>query len=196
MRKTTLLWLLVVLVGVGAGAGWFSDGFCAQRAPSLIVTMRGVSRGPLEFYKKSFVGSADSLFSVGTVVGNINGSHKDTLHTVTYLAEDWQSLQLAITGGSTVRLTIQVMGANLGDGNIAGLTDADFQILEWIVTGTGVNGDKVSTTLDSITAATVTSPINLYIDGAEVFKLMVIGSIDQVGNTDITGSLLRKRVLR
>ena len=174
----------------------FANATETQRAPSLLTSMRGVIRAPLEFHKKTFVGAADSIFAVGTDTAAVNGSQKDTLQTVTYLSEDWQSLQLYVFGGSTVRLTFQIMGANLGNKSRSELTDDDFQILNWISFGSGVNGDKISTTIDSMTTAKTTIPINLYIDSAEVFKVMIIASLDQVGNTRVVGRMKQRRELR
>lgn len=166
------------------------EGAVNQRVASAKVDKKGIFEGDLTFYKKVQAGD-DSLLSVGATEGKVEAS--DTLFTDTYYSYDLQSVQLNVAGGTTVRVQAQVMTANTGaDYSAISLPQANFQIFEWVVMGTGVAGNYVKTSQDSILATGRSTPIRLYLPECEVWQLMFITSQDHVGTTTISGTVLLK----
>lgn len=184
--------VLFLIQGVSFGA--------ANRGSLQLKRVADEWRGKLEWHKKQFVSSTDSLFTPGTDTVAFNASVRDTIVSCVYFTKDEaNSIAFNIYGGTTTRIQIEVQGANLGNwktyptfSGFGDIPDSVFKTITWIVTGTGINGDKISTTQDSIQANKYTLPIELHLDGIQVFRILAFCSVDQVGNTRISGDIWQK----
>jgi hypothetical protein len=174
--------------------------FSAENRAALSLKRDGLEwRGKVEWHKK-IVDGADSLFSYYADTVAFNASVRDTIVSCAYYTKERNnSVAFNIYGGATTRIQIEIQGANLGNyvdypnfSNLSAIPDSVYKTIEWIVTGTGVNGDKISVSQDSIQANKRTLPIELHLDGIQVFRILTFCSVDQVGNTRISGDIWQK----
>lgn len=175
----------------------------AIRKPISLIRSGLTWRGKIEWDKK-IIDGADSLFNQSalnpTDTMTVNGTIRDSVYSCIYDGRDHNSVSFNIFGGTTTRLQIEIQTANLGNYNrlwtspsgFASIPDSVFKTHSWIVTGTGVNGDKVSVSQDSIQSNKRTIPIELFLIGQQQFRFLVICSVDQVGNTRVSADIWQK----
>lgn len=157
-----------------------------------------VQRTPGEFdfgttleWDKKVVSGTDSLFSGDEDTLVIKGA-SDSCYSKVLYNNGSHSLQLIVENGTTNRLIFEVQTANLPVGGslnkgAASLPDSFFIASQWLKNGTGVAGNTISTSFDSVTSSgdLKTTPIQLYIENAQVFRLLVRSTVDQVGSPRI-----------
>lgn len=174
---------LVMVVGV----------FAAQRvAQTTPDKTSGRWEGSLLFYKK-IVDGADSTFTLNSDSVSIGVS--DTVYSDIYYARAMQSIQLNIRCAGTLRLQVKVLCGNSGDDFTAiSMPDSMMVTFEWLKMGTGVAGNLVSTSADSITSEGLSTPIRLWCSECELFQFLFITSHNQSGNAGLSGWLKQKEV--
>jgi len=131
--------------------------------------------GDLEFHKKTAIADGgDSLFAAGVDSAYAFGV-SDTTWSEVYRSKGSTSIQFEVTGTLTASY-IEVWTANSGDYQPQWLPEKYFRPAYWVVTGTGMANNYVSTSKDSVTAAAITLPIFIPMLDGELFKVLYITS--------------------
>lgn len=189
MKKLTLLLLALVsyiMIQSAFAQGRYNPAYTSLRDGARIYY------GRMTWNKKVQVGS-DSLFTIGKTSPIIVGA-KDTLYSDVYRNRGYTNMQVILSGGTTNRLKVVVLGANGSSHAATAIPDSLFQNMYWLTAGVGVTGSIVSTSEDSIIDVCVTAPIVVPLLDAQYFKILVYTSSQQVGNPTIDIDLfLRSR---
>jgi len=146
-------------------------------------------------YDKKVVAGTDSLFTANHDTAIIKGA-SDSVYTKAFANVGDFSFSIELSGGTTNRIIAEVQVVNSGSGyNANEVPDSLFQTSHWLESGTGLAGNIISTTIDSMTSSgnLKTTPIAIYIEQAEIFRILFYSTAKQVGNPRIISRLyLRK----
>ena len=132
-------------------------------------------------WNKKIKAGADSLYAVGATSPFFFGA-SDTLVSDVYRNKGYTNMQLVLSGGTTDHIVVEVLGANGSNHAATAVPDSLFKTMYWLKAGTGITGSIISTSLDSIIAATVTAPITVPLLDAQYFKVLTYSTALQSGN--------------
>ena len=139
--------------------------------------------GRMTWNKKVQTGS-DSLFASGKTSPVLVGA-SDSLYSDVYRNRGYTNMQVIISGGTTNRIVVEVLGANGSNHAATAVPDSLFKTMYWLKVGTGVTGSIISTAIDSITSAGVSAPITVPLLDSQYFKVLAYTTADQSGNPTI-----------
>jgi hypothetical protein len=176
MKK--FIWFLLISILILSLMGM------TQRPANLLHGGYNHKWGKVNWYKNIIDGS-DSTYAFGATIAVVRGA-SDTLHSCTYSVWNWQSVQVHLSGGSTNRIQIEILKANLASNTRSNIPDSLFATHAWLSVGTGYANNKISpSAADSITAEGQYLPIRMFLDGAGVYKFRVISSHNHTGDSNL-----------
>lgn len=144
---------------------------------------------------RKIISGADSTFTANHDTLIINGS-LDSAFTKIFYNHGKFSVSIELIGGSTNEIAAVVQVVNSGDDYSGSeVPDSLFQTSHWLKSGTGLAGNIISTSLNYLSSSgdLKTTPMTLYIENAEVFRILFYSTSNQVGNPRIVTRVFLKR---
>jgi len=147
----------------------------------------------IAWHKRTSNGN-DTTFTRGETDGSIRGA-SDSLFSDIYFNYGRNNVQFDIqadASASAFTVNIEVLTANAGDYAATDIPDSLFKTAYWLKKGTGITGNIVSLTEDSITTVGVTGTIQIPLLDAEWFKFLVVSSNVHADTNVVNGTINRQ----